>query len=278
MSQKVLSVKVDPDDWEWFKELAKDYKTQAEAFKALKQVYQDRVLKPVKALSDNEVDKSVCVSKLGDKLPPQWELKSAIEETIKNRKWYVFPDDRVVAITQKSANGAKRWLEVAAEYSDEIWHEAKTDNRFKYQPVTTLNRALAEYQDRLAKMQHPAIAQALADGWQTTKWHWGLPDLVREAEDYLQMLNPCVCDTSDQPGHDLKLTRDALADRLAPKHISLSTAKTERGRLNTLKDLPQVLTGIGKNKIAQWTTERDPEGLTWEPIDESREYWVTSLH
>lgn len=73
----------------------------------------------------------------------------------------------------------------------------------------------------------------------------------------------------------LRLSKDALVKRLAPKHISLSTAKTEKGRLNTLKDLPQVLAGIGKPKLAQWTAERDPEGLTWEPTDETREHWTT---
>ncbi|MDZ8066098.1 MAG: hypothetical protein RMY64_10745 [Nostoc sp. DedQUE08] len=294
MSQKVLSVKVDPEDWEWFKEVSRAYRTQAEAFKALKQVYQTTVEKSVKVFTGNEVYQSVCVFRLGDKLPPQWELKSAIEETIKNRKWYVFPDDRVVAIIQKSANGSKKWLEVAAEYPDEIWHEAKTDNKFKYQPVTTLNGALGEYQDRLAKMQQPAIALALANGWQTTKWHWDLSDLVREAEDYLQVVNQSepiqtqevyqsVCDTSESllgsqiTQEPLRLSKDALVERLAPKHVSLSTANTDEGRANIRRELPTTLHGIKAAKIPKWTAERDPEGLTWEPTDDTREHWVISM-
>ncbi|MBN4004801.1 hypothetical protein [Nostoc sp. LPT] len=290
MSQKVLSVKVDPEDFEWFKEIAKGYKTQAEAFKGLRQVYQCQPGIPMESLSEQKVYQK-CVFRLGDRLPPQWELKSTIEETIKNRKWYVFPDDQVVAITQKSANGSKRWLEVAAEYPDEIWHEANTDNRFKHQPVTTLNGALAEYQDKLAKMQHPAIAEVIMKGWENHRWHWDLEDLVREAEDYLLLVNQPepiqtkevyqnVCDTSESllgsqiTQEPLRLSTDALVERLTPKHISLSTAKTERGRLNTIKDLPQVLAGIGKPKIAQWTADRDPEGLIWEPADETRGTWV----
>ncbi|MEH2309510.1 hypothetical protein [Nostoc sp.] len=294
MSQKVLSVKVDPEDWEWFKEVSRAYRTQAEAFKALKQVYQTTVEKPVKVFTGNEVYQSVCVFRLGDKLPPQWELKSAIEETIKNRKWYVFPDDRVVAIIQKSANGSKRWLEVAAEYPDEIWHEANTDNRFKYQPVTTLNGTLAEYQDRLSKMQHPVIAEALTKGWepQSRKWRWELEALVNEAEDYLLVVNQpepiqtqevyqSVCDTSESllgsqvTPESLRLSTDDLVSRLAPKHVELSTAKTDRGRANVLRDLPATLAKIKDTNMAQWTAERDPEGLSWYPTDESREHWTT---
>ena len=67
-----------------------------------------------------------------------------------------------------------------------------------------------------------------------------------------------------------------LVDRLTPKHIELSTAKTDRGRANTLRDLPATLSKIKPSNIAQWTADRDPEGLTWEPTDETRSTWVTS--
>ena len=82
--------------------------------------------------------------------------------------------------------------------------------------------------------------------------------------------------TLDQPDTTLKLTRDALTDRLAPKHLALSNAKTEKTRANVLKDLPLVLTGMGKSKIAKWTAERDPDGLTWKPTDDAKEHWVTT--
>ncbi|MBH8565097.1 hypothetical protein I8748_23420 [Nostoc sp. CENA67] len=272
MAHKVLSVKVDPDDWEWFKVLAKDFDTQAEAFKALRQVYQG--VNPTNTLLSGKVYQSVCV---GEILPHQWELKPALEETIKRRRWYVFSDDQVVAVKQKTANGSKSWLEVAVVYPDKVWDEAKTDSRFQYKPVTTL----LEYQE---KMEHPAIAEAVAKGWQPEWWGEMLKNLVREAEDYLQVVNQSealqikevyqgVCTTEDKP-LVLTLTMDTLADRLAPRHLSLSTVKTDKGRANILRDLPATLAKIRVGNIAEWTTERDPDGLTWQPTDETRETWV----
>ncbi|MFN6537052.1 MAG: hypothetical protein RM021_011855 [Nostoc sp. EkiNYC01] len=304
MSQKVLSVKVDPEDFEWFKEIAKGYKTQAEAFKALRQVYQCQTSVPLESLSEAKVYQK-CVFRLGDKLPPHWELKTALEEKNKGRLWFVYPDDQIVTIIQKSPNGAKRWLEVAAEYPDEVWRDVKADSSFKYQPVTTLNKYLVDYQDTQTKMQHPAIAEAIAKGWETHRWHWDLEDLVKDAEDYLLLVNrpepiqtkevyQSVCETSEAsliseisleiptapveypsstPG-TLILPISDLADRLAHKHIELSTAKTDRGRANVLKDLPATLAKIKSSNIAQWTTDRDPEMLAWKPMDETRNTWV----
>lgn len=86
-----------------------------------------------------------------------------------------------------------------------------------------------------------------------------------------------------QPEYDLPLVAPVLsiaelADRLAQKHIELSTAKTDRGRVNTLRDLPATLAKIKAANIPQWTADRDPEGLTWQPTDETRKTWVVSQH
>ncbi|RCJ36926.1 hypothetical protein A6770_14970 [Nostoc minutum NIES-26] len=281
MVQKVLSVKVYPEDYQWFKELANDFKTQADAFKTLRQVYQNQTGIPVEQASDNRYTQSVCV---GHQLPVDWELRDPLVEKIEGRKWYVFPNDQVVATKQKSANGSKSWLEVAVEFSEEVWKDAKSDRRFKYHPVTTLKQVLAEYQDKLAKTQHPAIAEALDKGWVFQDWHWGLEQIIREAEDYLLIVNQSepiqveevyhsVCDDKEDP---LALTMNALVDRLAPKHLDLSTAKTDRGKANTLRDLPATLAKIRNNNISQWTSERDPEGYSWRPTDEARATWVVT--
>ncbi|MEH2451507.1 plasmid mobilization protein [Nostoc sp.] len=89
---------------------------------------------------------------------------------------------------------------------------------------------------------------------------------------------PATIEEVSQPECDLPLVSPVLpiADlvaRLAPKHIELSTTKTDRGRANTLRDLPATLAKIKPSNIAQWTADRDPEGLTWQPTDETREHW-----
>ncbi|MEH2009770.1 plasmid mobilization protein [Nostoc sp.] len=87
----------------------------------------------------------------------------------------------------------------------------------------------------------------------------------------IEEVNQPTVDTPDT----LVLPLADLADRLAPKHIHLSTTKTDRGRANTLRDLPATLAKIKPSNIAQWTADRDPEGLTWQPTDETRGAWVT---
>jgi hypothetical protein len=269
MAHKVLSVKVDPDDWEWFKALAKGFHTQAEAFKALRQVYQG--VNQTNTLLSGKVYQSVCV---GEILPHQWELKPALEETIKRRRWYLFPDDQVVAVKQKTANGSKSWLEVAVVYPDKVCDEAKTNSRFQYKAVTTL----LEYQE---KMTHPTIAEAVAKGWEPEWWGEMLKSLVREAGDYLlvnqsealhiKQVYQGVCATEEKP---LVLTRDALVDRLFPEHLSLSTpAKNDEGRDNIKRALSDTLANIKPTKASQGTAKRDPDELKWQPTDETREMW-----
>ncbi|MEH2293292.1 plasmid mobilization protein [Nostoc sp.] len=69
-------------------------------------------------------------------------------------------------------------------------------------------------------------------------------------------------ETSQEP---LVLTRAELAQRFTktPKE-----AQTLAATLSTLGGAKMKM-----KTIADWTAKKDPEGLTWEPIDETREYW-----
>lgn len=58
------------------------------------------------------------------------------------------------------------------------------------------------------------------------------------------------------------ITRSELANRLSPE-------LTGKGR-NTIAI---NLKSVGLKKVAAWTAQRDPEGISWQPADESREVW-----
>ncbi|WP_154655841.1 hypothetical protein [Fortiea contorta] len=279
MNQKVLSIKVAPDDWEWFKEFAKTHRTQADAFQALKEVYQSRQSIPPESLQGAKVyQKCVCV---GEKLGLEWLLKESLEQVIKGQKWYVFPHERVVAVKQKSANGSKTWLEVAAEYPREVWEDAQSDTLFTYSPLTILGKSLKSYEDKQAKLNHPTIAEALQKGWVTYKWHWAIEDLVKLAEDYLVLVSqppePLGVAEVTEPPKPTELTQDALSARLAPGHVAKQAPKSEKAKANTILDIPAILAKIKPSNMARWTSERDPEGLAWIPSDETRSTWVARV-
>ncbi|MBO1046853.1 MAG: hypothetical protein HEQ10_03445 [Dolichospermum sp. DEX182a] len=283
MVQKVLSIKVDPADWDWFKELAKGFNNQGEAFNALRQVYQEKPVYQPKSSLDKEVYQSVCYP-IGAKLPDNWGLKTHKQEK-KDRLWYVFPDDQVVAIKKKTANGSQSWLEVAAIYPSEVWKTAKSSSTFEHNPITALIRADTAYKDEQVKLTDPTVIQALSKGWDLLphEWKlWGLPEIVSAANDYLLMVNQSealpdaevyqsVCDSQEPLA---TLTTAELSNRLLPKHLALSNTKTDKGRDNVLKGLSDTLVKMKATKAIQWTADRDPDGLPWIPDDEPREIWV----
>ena len=189
MAQKVLSIKVDPADWDWFKDLAKGFNSQGEAFNALRQAYRGKSVNQSESSLDKEVYQNVCYP-LGTKLPDDWELKNPLKEK-KDRTWYVFPDDQVVALRKKSPNGNKDWLEVAAIYPSNIWEAAKSSSTFEYNPINALIKAYTAYKDEQVKRTHPAVIEALSKGWDLKRhWLiWDLTDIVNAANDYLLMAN-----------------------------------------------------------------------------------------
>lgn len=288
MTQKVLSIKVEPNNYDQFKAFAKGYKTQAEAFSALMQLVSIPKLTAQNPTQSKGIP-NVCVLSIGTKLDIAWELKPHTTDKVLGRQWYVYTQERVVAIKAKSANGAKTWLEVAKQYPEAVWIAAIENTSFKYDPIKTLEDYLTGY-DKISQFeQQPTIAEAIAKGW-TYKWvslrsDALQSDITEGAEKYLNSLPLPVVDAVDtgvkpatQPEVDVlepqAISRADLADRLAAKHLELGTAKTDKAKANELANLPLILKDMKLKNCNKWSSARDPEGKAWQPTDDTREEWL----
>lgn len=221
-------------------------------------------------LSSQSVAPRVCVSqfRVGDKLPIEFELKPAIEQTIRGRKWYIFTDDQLVAVAKKSANGSQKWLEVAIDYPPEVWTVAQSYyHLFDSKPVTTL-------EEIKVKLDHPAIAEALSKGWDFQDWALQSPEsIAKKAEAYLKELAQSeTIDPLEEPITTLEPTRLTISELAKKLAKSPREAQTLAATLTNLGGQP-----MKKDKIATWTASRDPEGLSWLPTDSTREYWVAQV-
>jgi hypothetical protein len=76
-----------------------------------------------------------------------------------------------------------------------------------------------------------------------------------------------VVDTQPLPEAPLQLSREELVQRLAK---TPGEAKTLGATLSTLGGKDRKLA-----KILEWTSNKDPEGLAWKPLDEDRGIWLT---
>lgn len=233
----------------------------------------------------SQVSQPVCVLGIGDKLPTAYELKPHKVERYSTtyrghkRDWYVFPEDRVVAIWNKSANGAKTWLEVALHYPQTVWVEAIKVQSFAANPVSTLMDFQARF-DRVAPFEsQPAIAEAIAKGWQ---YDW----VQLKGEDTASLLTSIAAQyLNDLPIADVEpdsavdevpsvLTINDLAARLTPQHLALSNAKSAKAKDRVIADLPLVLNDMKEKTCTTWTSARDIEGYAWLPVDATREEWA----
>ncbi|MEH2398698.1 hypothetical protein [Nostoc sp.] len=296
MTQKVLSIKVEPSDFTQFKEFAKGYKTQAEAFKALMQL-----TSIPKYASETHSQcggiPNVCVLVIGTKLPLVYEEKPFKMETISmgykrhKRDWYVYKEDRVVAIWNKSANGSQKWLEVAAQFPEEVWLAATKHRNFALEPLTTLRTHQAMY-DRIPQFDsQPIIVEAIAKGW---SYDWvnlkhSEDILTNEAEKYLNNLpitevkQDSAVDTELEPANHPEvanpvqqvISKANLAARLTAKWVANSGAKTDETKAKVSTTLSDTLMTKSVNKCPIWTAKFDPEGLSWQPTNATREQWLS---
>ncbi|MDZ8137254.1 MAG: hypothetical protein RM049_18440 [Nostoc sp. DedQUE04] len=70
------------------------------------------------------------------------------------------------------------------------------------------------------------------------------------------------------------LTTEQLLERLKPAILAQSTAKTEKGRQNTVANFPLDLAKAKETKLKLMTTSKDPNGYAWLPTDATRQHWV----
>ncbi|MBD2566414.1 hypothetical protein [Anabaena lutea] len=258
---------------------------------------------------DNSVNKSVCSYPIGAKLPIEWELKVGKYKTqkVEQREFLVFPDDRVVAFWNKSLNGNRKWLEVAKVYPDAVWEIAKPRIDRDYAPITALEEALALWE---AKENHPSIIKAKVVGWSDTKYQrfgWDLQDAVEAADEFLAKLEASAplpdnrlgdqpsspLDNTVETGEPLEVGKDATVPQ-----ISQDTPDPTEKIMDTLGGVPRKLTKSAlverlaktpkeakhyetqlksmrrERVIREWTAERDPDGLSWIPTDDTREFWT----
>ncbi|MDZ8137251.1 MAG: hypothetical protein RM049_18425 [Nostoc sp. DedQUE04] len=317
MTQKVLSIKVEPNDFTLFKAFAKGYKTQAEAFSALMQLASIPRYTAQKQSQRGGIP-NMCVFSIGTKLELSWELKKHLSEKYSmsykghKRDWYIFPEDRVVAIWNKSANGAKSWLEVAAQYPEAVWLAATKHRNFSTYPLTTLQ----EYQTTYARIaefaQLPIIAEALEKGWayewtslrssedilieQATKHLKELAESISKDEPVSRLpasqdnpvLSPHTLDSVveqpmpevSQPSQDSTIEPDSqVVPMTATNDELIARFKTnpnlDKGQLNSLAATMKTIGGkkLNKKSIKDFTTSRDPDGLEWQPVDATKLVW-----
>ncbi|MEH2312174.1 MAG: hypothetical protein V7K35_12390 [Nostoc sp.] len=230
----------------------------------------------------HQVSQPVCVLAKGAKLTTEYELKPHLTEIVLKRQWYIFSEARIVAVKNKSANGAKSWLEVAVEYPESVWVAASKDRDYHSLPLDTL-RVYQGCLDRSIKFEQiPKVAEALQRGWQ---YEW-----VRLKSDEMEQLLTAIAaqylnnlpiaevqPVSTVDGVPSTLTKDALAARLAPKHLELSNAKSAKAKDRVIADLPLVLNDMKEKTCTTWTSARDIEGYAWLPVDATREEWARQL-
>lgn len=146
----------------------------------------DKAVNSLNTLSAANVNRSVCYP-VGQKLPLTWEAKEHLKEKMAVHIWLVYPEDRVVAVKGKSANGSKSYLEVAATYPEQVWLDAQKSAYWQSAPVTALERANRQLELQASKDSHPRVKEALARGWQPNGYYYhnSLEDAVAYAEEYL---------------------------------------------------------------------------------------------
>ncbi|WP_375470792.1 hypothetical protein [uncultured Nostoc sp.] len=224
------------------------------------------------------------------------------------RDWYIFPEDRVVAIWNKSANGAKSWLEVAAQYPEAVWLAATKHRDFSAYPLTTLKECQTTYVLIGEFEQLPIIAEALEKGWsyEWTYLKYAKQNLIKEATEHLKGLAESISKeelvsrmsaSQDNPVSPPNLPLDAVSALEPASQVSTvepdsqvvadTLTKTELlGRFKTnpntssnrLKTIELNIESVGgillkPKKILEWSSTYDPEGLAWLPVDDSRELW-----
>ncbi|MBD2006879.1 MULTISPECIES: hypothetical protein [Cyanophyceae] len=201
-----------------------------------------------KTLQAKDVNKSVCVIAVGTKLPSTWDIKAdegerkGLREKIFGKLWYVFPEDRVVAVKKKSANGTQQWLEVAKVYPDEVWDEAESELRKcrVYSPVTTLETCLSEYQAGLAYESNPIVIEAKQKGFKLEDprqaFRYGLEKMVEAADRYLTFAsNPTFIEASNK-GFIL----NGNSCFWQPYHILLAKAERYLAQLEVIPVITEV--------------------------------------
>ena len=118
---------------------------------------------------------------VGAKLPTSWELKPHLVEAGSVTKWLVFPEELVVAVVEKSANGSQKYLRVCKEYPEAVWQIAKASKYWQPKPATTLELTQVKY-------FHPTITQARELGWSIRHSAMAIFDLeylLEEAEEFI---------------------------------------------------------------------------------------------
>ncbi|WP_375467786.1 hypothetical protein [uncultured Nostoc sp.] len=216
-----------------------------------------------------QVSQPVCVLAIGTKLPLVYEAKPFKIETISmgykrhKRDWYVYPEDRVVAIWNKSANGSQKWLEVAEQFPEEVWLAATQGYHFSSSPLSTLREYQRAY-NRIAEFDsQPIIAEAISRGWsyEWVKLKHSEDILTNKAEIYLNNLPVAevqpVSTVDEVPS---VLTIEELATRLSLPNTShlLSVGGAKMKPAN----------------IAKFTSSHDPNSYTHLPTDATRQQWA----
>jgi hypothetical protein len=218
---------------------------------------------PCVATDIAEVSQPVCV---GTKLPIDWELKQPIVANYAGRQWYIYPVEKVVATRQKSANGAKTWLEVSATFHEDVWAVATKDSQWAQRALALLQQYNAAYcTHRVAFEALPEVTEALAKGW---TYDWQNLDgtntnriILSDARRYLAALPAEAVEVTEAVEVPMELTRDALVARLAK---TPGEAKTMAG---TLQNVGKNGGNFKASIVAKWTAGRDTEGISWLPID-----------
>ncbi|MBD1929027.1 hypothetical protein H6F74_22665 [Trichocoleus sp. FACHB-90] len=250
MSSKVIGLRLAPHVVEELERLCQlSGQTKAEVVTTLIMgVNGENGVNVAKPKYNKGVNKSVCVWEVGTKLPSTWDIKAyagepkGLHEKILGKLWYVFPEDRVVAVKKKSANGNKQWLEVVKVYPDEVWDKVAfdTEGYRVSNPVTKLEECLKRYQGRIARESHPIVIEAKQKGWQVNlnKYYaqrLTLEELLAEAEEYLAQLEA------------------------TPAIAEVHSARSEMSPV------------LSEDIRTPEQTDVSPDQLVWLPVDDARE-------
>jgi hypothetical protein len=145
----------------------------------------DTCIQP-ESLPSKDVDKCVCE---GDKYPRSYLAKNHIEQKTLLGTYLIYPDERLILVRATTANGNKKWLEVAEVYSEDVWLAAAKLGNYTYNTLAALREAKYIVETKRLKDTNESVIKAKEIGWSLSSYQyrtWSLKEVIEDAEDYLR--------------------------------------------------------------------------------------------